>query len=193
MIYLVRHGQSEWNVLQLTQGQSPHPRLTPLGRRQAAAAAVAIRADLDDRRVAAIVSSDLARAVETAGILADTLAAPVRLDRRLREQALGELEGVGYDQTFAAAASLDLTDPDLRLGGGESAREVSARVADAFAHLDGGGISVVVSHGDTMRSALGLIAGFAPGAAPWVEVPNGGVVVIEGDRPVRWLTAVEPA
>jgi broad specificity phosphatase PhoE len=52
---------------------------------------------------------------------------------------------------------------------------------------------VVVSHGDAIRSALGLIAGFAPGVAPWVEVPNGGVVVVEEDRPARWLTAVEPA
>ena len=47
MIYLVRHGQSEWNLLRRTQGQIPHPQLTDLGRRQASAAAQAIRADAE--------------------------------------------------------------------------------------------------------------------------------------------------
>jgi broad specificity phosphatase PhoE len=43
---LVRHGQSEWNVLQLTQGQTVSPRLTGRGRDQARQAAELIRADL---------------------------------------------------------------------------------------------------------------------------------------------------
>ena len=45
-VYLVRHGQSEWNVLRLTQGQTPHPRLTGLGREQAARAAELIASDM---------------------------------------------------------------------------------------------------------------------------------------------------
>ena len=47
-VYVVRHGQSEWNVRRLTQGQTPHPPLTELGRRQSAAAAALIAADLQD-------------------------------------------------------------------------------------------------------------------------------------------------
>ena len=31
-VYLVRHGQSEWNVLRLSQGQTSHPRLMSIGR-----------------------------------------------------------------------------------------------------------------------------------------------------------------
>ncbi len=45
-VYLVRHGQSEWNVLRLTQGQTHHPRLTALGEAQARAAAEVIATDL---------------------------------------------------------------------------------------------------------------------------------------------------
>ena len=39
-VYLVRHGQSQWNLRRLTQGQTAHPPLTDLGRSQSAAAAV---------------------------------------------------------------------------------------------------------------------------------------------------------
>ena len=48
-VYLVRHGQSEWNVLRLTQGQTSHPRLTSLGREQAERAASLIGKDLAGR------------------------------------------------------------------------------------------------------------------------------------------------
>src|SRR5690606_8371940 len=67
-VYLVRHGQSQWNLRRLTQGQTPHPPLTELGRSQSAAAAELIAADLDDLGLTAqrLVSSDLTRAVETA-------------------------------------------------------------------------------------------------------------------------------
>ncbi|QNN52656.1 histidine phosphatase family protein [Nocardioides mesophilus] len=51
-VYLVRHGQSEWNVLRLTQGQTSHPRLTSIGREQAERAASLIGQDLAGRPVA---------------------------------------------------------------------------------------------------------------------------------------------
>ncbi len=72
MIYLVRHGQSECNLLRRTQGQIPHPPLTDLGRRQAFAAAQAIRADveLNSQPVRSVIASDLVRAVQTAQIVA---------------------------------------------------------------------------------------------------------------------------
>ncbi|MCP5978323.1 histidine phosphatase family protein, partial [Klebsiella pneumoniae] len=38
-VYLVRHGESEWNVSGVTQGQTAHPRLTVRGREQMVAAA----------------------------------------------------------------------------------------------------------------------------------------------------------
>ncbi|WP_257953364.1 phosphoglycerate mutase family protein [Nocardioides sp. B-3] len=67
-VYLVRHGQSEWNVLRLTRGQTMHPRLTPTGRAQAAAAADSLALGLASRPVR-LLTSDLTRAVETADII----------------------------------------------------------------------------------------------------------------------------
>ena len=191
MIYLVRHGQSEWNLLRRTQGQTMHPRLTRAGREQAVAAGTAILADLDGRSVTRIVTSDLVRAVETAQLLAGALDAPVLPDGRLRERGLGTFQGLDTEQTFAAATTLDWSDPNLRVGGGESTREVSDRMVAALADADAGAgrgaVTVVVSHGDAIRTALGALAGYPPGAAPWLEVPNGAVLVLDADLPVRRL------
>ncbi len=93
MIYLVRHGQSEWNLRRVTQGQTSHPGLTELGRAQARRAAAAIAAELAGEPVRLLVSSDLRRAVQTARILARVLGTVPEVDRRWREQALGSFEG----------------------------------------------------------------------------------------------------
>ncbi len=122
LLYLVRHGQSEWNVARLTQGQIVHPRLTELGREQARAAAARIASDVANHGVAVrrIVTSDLVRAVETADILVMELGAEVVCDPCLREQGLGLLEGRSYDETWAAVHRHDWSDPSLSLTGGGS-------------------------------------------------------------------------
>ena len=186
-VYLVRHGQSEWNVLRLTQGQTAHPSLTELGRQQAARAAALVSADLGGRPVTRIISSDLMRAVETAQVLGDVLGAPVALDARLREQHLGELEGRGYAETWAAAEAHDWSDPALPVAGGESLVEVRDRLADVLAEVaaDGDDVTVLVSHGDAIRAAVAHLTGVAPHEAPWVEVANGAGARV--DTTITWL------
>ncbi len=192
-LYLVRHGESEWNVRRLTQGQTMHPALTRRGREQAEGAAASLGDDLasTSRTVDVIVTSDLVRAVESAEIIRDRLGGTLRLDARLREQHLGDLEGRGYDETWAVAAQLDWSDPDLPVAGGESLRQVHDRMADVLAGADPTQVTVLVSHGDAMRMALAYLAGVAPHEAEWVEVPNGAVARIDRDLTgrsvVRWL------
>lgn len=183
MIYLVRHGQSEWNLLRRTQGQIPHPGLTGLGRRQAWAAARAIRADAGSagRPPTSVVTSDLARAAQTAAILAGALGVPLHVDRRWREQGLGRLQGMGYDATFAALAAGPVG-PDVPIGGGESARQVTDRVAAALSGLDPAEVTVVVTHGDTIRCLLAHVAGAAPEEAVSEPVPNGTVLALDTGR-----------
>jgi broad specificity phosphatase PhoE len=185
--YLVRHGESEWNVLELTQGQTMAPRLTDLGRDQARAAAALIRADLG-RGVAVdlVRTSDLVRARETAEILADLLGGELRLDVRLREHHFGDLEGRSYADTRAALAAHDWSDPHLPVAGGESPHQLRTRIADVVDWVDPVAVTVVVSHGDAIRSALAHLAGHSPSATPWVEVPNGAVARVSG-RTVSWL------
>ncbi len=61
-LLLVRHGQSEWNVHGLLQGQTPHVPLSDLGHGQAIAATRA----LAPLKPGALISSDLLRATQTA-------------------------------------------------------------------------------------------------------------------------------
>lgn len=186
-VYLVRHGQSEWNVLRLTQGQTAHPRLTELGHRQAAAAAELIAADLVRVGLAAsrLVTSDLTRAVETATVIGDRLGLTAELDARLREQHLGRLEGRSYEETWAVADDLDWSDPEAPIEGGESLMAVLRRMADAVDELHQSYVNVVVSHGDAIRAVIAHLTGYKPNEAPWVEVPNGSVVRFDGD--LNWL------
>lgn len=177
MIYLVRHGQSEWNLLRRTQGQIPHPGLTGTGRRQAWAAALVIGADAGatGRPVTSVVTSDLARAVQTAAIMAGALTVPLHVDRRWREQGLGRLEGLGYEATSAALAA----DPDGPAGGGESDRRVTERVAAALGDLDTAEVTVIVTHGDTIRCLLAHLSGAAPHEDVSGPVPNGAVIALD--------------
>lgn len=188
--YLVRHGQSEWNVLRRTQGQTVHPRLTQQGRAQAQQVATRIQQDLAGTRVDLIISSDLARAAESARIIGEILDARVQLDQRLREQCLGVLEGKSYDETFAAADALDWTQPGQRVAGGESFDEVQKRMVEVIESATDATV-IFVSHGDAIRTVLAHLAGLAPHEATWTDVPNGTVVKIDTNRAWAKLEPVE--
>ena len=91
-----RHGRTEWNAAGRFQGQLDPP-LDDEGRRQAALVAPLLAAALSgDEPV--VVSSDLRRAVETAGALTGLLGVDLRIDARLREHGLGCWEGLTRDE-----------------------------------------------------------------------------------------------
>lgn len=164
MLYLVRHGESTWNVAGLLQGCTPHVPLTARGRAQARAAADL----LADRPVRAVVSSDQRRAADTAAVIAARLGLQVVTTPALREQCHGAWEG-------GPAALLAGTGPDRTPPGGESARALAARVATALATFATAG-TVIVSHGETLRTALGLLTGTDDQPVP----ANGAVTSVVG-------------
>lgn len=194
-VYLVRHGQSEWNVARLTQGQTVHPRLTGVGRSQAGAAAGMIAKDLaaQGNSVGQIISSDLVRAVQTGDILSERLGGERSCDIRLREQDLGTLQGLSYDETWSAAAEFDWNDPTTPIAGGESQLDVYERMAAVLDEARSADrLTVLVSHGDAIRAAISHVTGGFRIAGPqpatvaeWVDVPNGAVARIDDD--LRWL------
>lgn len=93
-VLLLRHAQSEWNALGLWQGQADPP-LSAQGRRQASVAAVRVTGELGFVNVDLVVTSDLARARQTAQLLADGLDLAVALvvEKGLREFDAGEWSG----------------------------------------------------------------------------------------------------
>src|SRR5262245_53669131 len=90
-ILLIRHGETAWNAVRRLQGHIDIA-LNEEGERQADALARA----LADEPLAAIVSSDLARAVETARAVSAHHPHAVQQDPLLRERAYGVFEGMLY-------------------------------------------------------------------------------------------------
>jgi broad specificity phosphatase PhoE len=83
-LLLVRHGETDWNAEGRLQGHTDTP-LNELGRRQALTLADELAGD----GIEAVYSSDLARARETAEIVAERLRLAVVLDPDLREKDWG--------------------------------------------------------------------------------------------------------
>lgn len=182
-LYLVRHGESEWNAQRLIQGQTHHPALTARGREQALAAAMSIRDDLSGPglAVAVVTSSDLVRAVQTAGILGAVLGGTLRTDPRLREQHLGSWQGLSAEQAGVGEASTS-----VGFTGGESGQDVRARMSEVIEALDRSVVQVLVSHGRAIRQAVGHATGVAEPQARGITVRNGAVARWSQGR-IDWL------
>ena len=164
-MWLVRHGQSTWNAAGRVQGQSGEG-LSMLGRRQAAAAAEWLAETIG---TATVVSSDLARAHETAVPIAAALGADLAVDSALRERAFGAWEGRTVGDLDAEAdglwqqwaAGVDV----VAQAGGESNEAMVARVAPALqrhaevARAAGADDIVVVSHGGVIWHGLHALLG----------------------------------
>ena len=88
-ILLVRHGETDWNLQRRVQGHSDTP-LNDNGRAQA----LALADTLDDVELDAVYASDLARAFETARIVAERRGLTVTSVPGLRERNFGTWEGL---------------------------------------------------------------------------------------------------
>lgn len=150
LLYLVRHGETDWNLQHKIQGSTDIP-LNATGREQAAATG----ALLASRSWDAIVSSPLSRAFETASIIASAvgLPAPTTISD-LVERNYGEAEGL-------SDAEIDVRFPgDSPVPGRESREHVVERVLPALlalAESRPGQAVIVVSHGGVIRSVLNAI------------------------------------
>ena len=178
-VHLVRHGQSTWNLQHRVQGQRNEPALTDLGRRQAIAAARA----LAGVRPALLLTSDLTRSTQTADIIGRALRLQPIHTTLLREQALGELEGLSTQDASTRLTGLDLADPAVRYAGGESRDDVAARIGELFDSpliiaLAATEEIVLISHGDTIRIAIALLLGEDQADAPWRPIDNGSVTTV---------------
>ena len=148
-ILLARHGQTAWNALGRLQGHTDIE-LDPTGREQARALADAVR----DAGVTRVWSSDLARARETAAIVATELGLPPpEVDPDLRERRFGVFEGLTRDECAAnhPDAWRDWVAQTSHPPGGEPRADAIVRMQRAMLRVVADGTTLVVSHGAVMR------------------------------------------
>ena len=185
-LWLVRHGESTWNIAGICQGHNDDAELTERGLRQAAEAADGF----DGREIRAIYSSDLRRARQTAAAFAAVLGLPVRTDARLRERSFGVLEGTALatvDPALTGVADGLVIDPDASPAGGESVRDFYLRAAafadELAAELRGSGDTLqgdvlAVAHGGTLRVLDAYLHGISADQMTWRPVSNATILRI---------------
>ena len=178
-LYLVRHGQTEFNVARLVQGRCDSP-LTELGVVQAHAAGAWLR----EHGVAAdaMVSSPLGRAMATARILADELGfvGEVEPEERIIERSYGWFEKGPFTELPG-----DVWDPGENLVpyGGEGNQELSSRMNEGLGALmerDGLQTAVAVSHGSASRRFITM--NLPEGAEGPKKLPNCGIFTFDFDE-----------
>lgn len=194
MIYLLRHGQTEWNRDKRLQGQG-NSELTELGRAQAEIMAGLLAREIPDPRAFRLVSSPLKRARETANAVAARLRLPMQFDARLAEIALGEWEGRFHREVHAECTSLlegaTAFDWYFRAPGGESFEAISGRVGAWLREVEAGGENwIAVCHGLSGRIVRGLYASLDRETMLSLPVPQDGFYRLEGGA-ITFLSASE--
>ncbi|MGN8048680.1 histidine phosphatase family protein [Curtobacterium sp. 22159] len=166
LLYLVRHGETDWNAGRRIQGSTDIP-LNDTGRRQAASTAEL----LARRRFDAVVASPLSRAFETGSIIAERLGLGTPTTHAgLVERSYGEAEGLTNEEVLERYPHDDIP-------GRESRSALLARVTETLGEIavrfDAGSV-VVATHGAVIRSVVNAAA---PGTADRQHTPirNGSV------------------
>jgi probable phosphoglycerate mutase len=178
-IIVARHGEAEYETPEMNATGGS---LTALGREQSRELGERLRSE----KVAAVMCSELSRAVQTAEIAAAVLGLPVRVRERLQEFPAGDYLGRPYDHAFFDPMVRSWLAGDLEAGvpGGETGRQTADRVlgvleevADQFR----GETVLVVSHGGVILALWGVIAPGSPDAPASDLVRNGSSYVFEHD------------
>lgn len=182
MIWLARHGETEWNVERRMQGRR-ESRLTALGRAQAGAMAALLAGHVGDGAPWRLVSSPLGRARETAAAISARTGLPVEIDARLSEIAFGDWEGRLRDEVAALH-------PEIFAGrdwlvsppGGETYEDVRARVGAWLADQppEPERRIIAVSHGVAGRLLRGVYLGLERQETLMQDVPQDAVFRLAG-------------
>jgi probable phosphoglycerate mutase len=179
-VFVARHGEALYESELLSDAGGW---LSPLGRQQAKDLA----ASLVSERITRVWASDMARAVQTAEIVAGILGVDVVVRKGLREFGVGDAAGTtGVPDPFAETFTSWLAgDHAARIPGGESGDEVVGRytaVLDEIADEHRGESVLVVSHGGVMCFALPALATNVPPTHGHEKpMPHCGVVAMEAD------------
>lgn len=184
-LWLVRHGETDWNRERRLQGHTDIP-LNAVGRDQAAEAAQRLALVFAPGPRPAIYTSDLSRAVETARAIGRALGVRPQVARKLREREFGLLEG----KTFAELAATHPSEVAAYRRGAKDAipgsepyatfEERALRALRAIARREER--AVVVCHGGLIKVALHAVHG--PDAQ--IMISNAAVFGLRWDPDWCW-------
>ncbi|MGH6815710.1 MAG: histidine phosphatase family protein [Hyphomicrobiaceae bacterium] len=189
-LYVVRHGETDWNLAERLQGQTDIP-LNARGRAQAARNGRVLADLLSDAAVVDFVASPLCRARETMEIVRRALRMPFdgyRLDDRLKEVHFGNWEGRLWDDLLhldeAGVAAREAEPFGWCAMGGESYSDLAERVGAWLAEVERD--TVVATHGGVSRVLRGHLLGLDWRSVPRLKVPQDKFLVLRhGEQ--RWV------
>jgi broad specificity phosphatase PhoE len=196
LLLLVRHGETAWNAEHRWQGHYDAP-LSPLGRVQAEALAARIALE----QPAALYSSDLPRARETAEEIARRTGLEPVYDERWREVDVGEWLGLGPEEAKARHPE----GVARWLAGGTgweqgetypamAERGLAAARALVDANLGATAPVVCVTHGGVIRSIVMHVLGRPPSARRLLSTgPTATITMIDAKLPVWRLRSFNDA
>lgn len=191
LIFLFRHGETDWNREGRLQGRTDVP-LNATGLAQAEALA----RELGRHRPEAIVSSDLLRAWTTGLIVAEALGVPIFPEEGLRETAVGEAEGLLWAEAktrFGEGLTQRwYTDDDVAFPGGESGAMTRRRGLSAlrrFASANPYRRIGVSTHGAMIRQLMRHA--LPPGSAP-APTHNTVLYILDYEPAADRLVPTEP-
>ncbi|GAA5216790.1 histidine phosphatase family protein [Corallincola platygyrae] len=177
-LYLVRHGETEWNQSLRLQGHLDSP-LTDKGWDQAKQAARL----LEGTELSAIYTSDLGRCNDTAQLIANRHQLSLTQLPGLRERHFGPLQGMQLTEMTAqqlALCNLHVdSSPDATPQGGESVRDVWHRSEQTLADIAGNHVDqavAVVTHGSVLAILLQGLASLPLHPVRSGHYENGSVV-----------------
>jgi len=172
-LILVRHGETEWNVQHRYQGQSDVS-LSELGQRQAQHVA----GRLADQKIDAMYASDLKRAWETAGAIAEKKGLEILPDPRLRELKFGILEGLTFEEAekqYPEMIAAWLDDFNNTPEGAETIDQFNMRIVsflDDIKRKHAEQVLLLVGHGGSLSEILRVVLGLSPERRWYIEMDN---------------------
>ena len=180
IIYLFRHGETEWNTEGRRQGRLNSP-LTSRGQLQARNNALCLQQNFSLAGPVKVYSSPIGRAKETALIMLNELNIPTNsiiFDNRLMESSFGKWEGLTdsevaeyYPESWKAR-KVDRW--NTRPPSGESYADVNSRVLEWYNELESSHITLVICHGLTSRVLRGIYAGLTHQEVFELKEPHDG-------------------
>jgi isoleucyl-tRNA synthetase len=157
--YILRHGEAQSNVDDILSASINDGKfLTETGVRQIEEAAEKLK----DEKIELIISSDLDRTKQTAGIVAEKLGIEIIYDERLRETNVGECEGRKMEGEVEEIMARRRLGEDISFPGGECWSELGKRAKNFYEDMlvkYPGKKILIVSHGDLLASLNAILTG----------------------------------